>query len=130
VDDRVLRVSPSEPGLADDPLILAAKLTLRVLGVSPPDVVVRLCSEIPVASGLGSGAAVSAAVARALALALGRPLDDADLNVLVFEVEKASRDAEWADNTVVVCERSVYFVRALSMRPLSLRCWPSTGRRA
>jgi len=56
------------------PLVVAARLTLAELGLTePPPWRVAVRSSIPIASGLGSGAAVTAALARALANAAGRP---------------------------------------------------------
>jgi len=48
-------------------------------GGSRRGVDIRIASTIPVASGLGSGAAVSVALIRALSAHLGRPLEDHDL---------------------------------------------------
>ncbi len=98
--------------LANSPLALIVCLTLELLGVPLPDLTLTLRSRIPIASGLGSGAAVSAALARGLAEALGKPLPNAQLNKLVYEVEKVYHgQPSGIDNTVVVYEQPVYFVR-------------------
>ncbi len=52
---------------ADQPLAAAARLALTWLGLAEPDWRVIVRSTVPIASGLGSGAAVSAAIVRALA---------------------------------------------------------------
>ena len=52
---------------ADHPLAAAARLTLVKFGLDDPDWRVTVRSTIPIASGMGSGAAVSAAIVRALA---------------------------------------------------------------
>lgn len=57
-----LRAAP-----ADHPLAAAARLALAHLGLTEPDWRMAVRSTIPIASGLGSGAAVSAAIVRALA---------------------------------------------------------------
>ena len=49
------------------PLAVAARLALTWLGMAAPDWRVVVRSTIPIASGLGSGAAVTAAIVRALA---------------------------------------------------------------
>lgn len=101
----------------DHALALTARLVLKALDVPPPSITIRISSDIPIASGLGSGAAVSTALARALVLALAnpaldRPLTDADLNALIYEVEKIHHGTpSGIDNTVIVYERPVYFVR-------------------
>jgi mevalonate kinase len=57
---------------ADHPLAAAARLTLVKFGLDDPDWRVTVRSTIPIASGMGSGAAVSAAIVRALAEAATR----------------------------------------------------------
>ncbi|NPV66787.1 MAG: mevalonate kinase [Anaerolineae bacterium] len=97
----------------DDPaLVVAARLLLTHLRKPVPDLQVVLHSTIPVASGLGSGAAVTTALLRALSAALGQPLDNVTLNALVYEVEKLYHGTpSGIDNTVVVYGLPVYFVR-------------------
>lgn len=56
----------------DQPLAAAARWTLARLGLVDPDWRVTVRSTIPIASGMGSGAAVSAAIVRALADAAAR----------------------------------------------------------
>lgn len=97
----------------DDPLAAIARRTLAYLGVaSAPDVVITVRSTIPIASGLGSGAAVSTAVARALGEVCGRTLGPDEVSALVFEVEKLHHGTpSGIDNTVVAHERPVYFTK-------------------
>lgn len=86
-----------------------------------PNLIVELRSSIPIASGLGSGAAVSAAIARAVSAALGQPFDNAALNELVYETEKLHHgNPSGIDNTVVVYEQPVYFVRGLPIEPITI----------
>ena len=74
-------------------------------------------STIPIASGLGSGAAIAAAVICALATHLGR-LDlatPAAVSALTYEVERLHHGTpSGIDNTVVSYEQPVYFVRDLA----------------
>lgn len=99
----------SEPA---DPLALMASLTAKYLGLANINGEVRIQSDIPIASGLGSGAAVSAALGRAIAQLYDVDIPDADLNQLVFEVEKLHHGApSGIDNTVVVYEMPVYFIK-------------------
>ncbi len=108
---RTIVVHP-QPTKNEHALSIAARLLLNRLGVPFPPYEVLLHSTIPVASGLGSGAAATTALLRALARALGHPLDAAELNELVFEIEKLYHGTpSGIDNTVIVYERPVYFVR-------------------
>lgn len=107
---------------ADDPLTAMLSTILERLGAPPPDATITLHSSIPIASGLGSGAAIAAVLARALSTATHIPLTDAELNDLVYEVEKIHHGTpSGIDNTVVVYERPVYYVRG---QPLE---WMATG---
>ncbi len=93
-------------------LAFMARQVLRFYGCQPPDAAITVTSDIPLASGLGSGAAVAAALGRALALRLGQQIPDDALNTLVFEVEKMHHGTpSGIDNTVIVYERPVCFVR-------------------
>ncbi len=104
---------PLDGAPADHPLALVARLTLAHLGLkTSPGWRVRIRSTIPIASGLGSGAAVSAAVARALAEAAGRPLAPATLSAIVFEVDKLHHGIpSGIDNSVICYGQPVYFRR-------------------
>ena len=105
---------------AGDPLAAAARLTLTHLAVPEPDAAVTVHSEIPIASGLGSGAAVSTALIRALAGFLDHPLEPAEVSTLVFEVEKIHHGTpSGIDNTVIAYGQPVYFVRGNPVERLS-----------
>jgi len=108
-----------------DPLVVAARLTLAELGLTelPPwRVVVR--SSIPIASGMGSGAAVSAAIARALANAAGQPLSPSALSSIVYQVEILHHGTpSGIDNSVICYEQPVYFVRGQAPNTFSI--WPN-----
>jgi mevalonate kinase len=83
------------------------------LGISPfPPLDIHITSSIPVASGLGSGAAVSVALIRALAAHLGRPLSDEQVSAFAFEIEKLHHGTpSGIDNTVITYARPVYFIK-------------------
>ena len=101
-----------------DPLAVAARLTLDHLDASIPDATLTVRSTIPIASGLGSGAAVSTALVRALATFLGSQLTAAEVSDLVYEVEKIHHGTpSGIDNTVIAYERPVCFVRTASTGP-------------
>jgi mevalonate kinase len=72
----------------------------------------RVTSTIPLAAGLGSGAAISVAILRAMSSFLGHPLDVASISQLTYEVEKIYHGTpSGIDNTVVSYETPVYFIR-------------------
>ena len=98
---------------ANHPLKEALYLTLEELGLGrSPACTIRLTSTIPLAAGLGSGAAVSVAVIRAFTAFLGRHLDDGRISALAFEVEKLYHGTpSGVDNTVVTYGQPVYFQR-------------------
>ena len=96
----------------DDPLATIARLTLARLDAPPPSATLTIHSTIPIASGMGSGAAVSTAIVRALAAYLGQELPPEAVSELVYEVEKLHHGTpSGIDNTVVAFGAPVYFVR-------------------
>jgi mevalonate kinase len=96
----------------DDPLAFIVRETLDHLNSSEPDVTITIRSTIPVASGMGSGAAVSTAIVRALAAHLGHPLDDDAVSALVFEAERLYHGTpSGIDNTVIAHGRPLFFVK-------------------
>lgn len=112
---QAVRVEPESAPDADavqTALAYPLQVALRALDVSPPDLAITVRSTIPIASGLGSGAALAAALIRTLAAALERPLTNDALNPLVYEVEKRHHGTpSGIDNTVIVYEKPVWFVR-------------------
>jgi mevalonate kinase len=102
-------------------LSMAAQLTLRELALPVPDLRLEVWSSIPIASGFGSGAATAAALIRALSDALGKPLEGEALNALVYEVETMHHGTpSGIDNTVIVMNTPVYFVRGQPPQPFSV----------
>jgi mevalonate kinase len=96
----------------DDPLKAIIRLTLTSFKVTPPHAALTIHSTIPIASGLGSGAAVSTAIARALAKYFNHDLDSSAISSLVYEVEKIHHGTpSGIDNTVIAYGKPVYFVR-------------------
>jgi mevalonate kinase len=111
---RVVRLSKASPG---NPLASIVRLTLAHFGAPEPDANITIRSTIPIASGLGSGAAVGASIVRALARFLERDDDDATVSSLVYEVEKLHHGTpSGIDNTVVAYRQPVYFVRDAPVR--------------
>jgi len=115
--DAALEELPDEHPLAKVVLEVMAELDVSHL----PACTLRVTSNIPVASGLGSGAAVSVAVIRALAAFLGSSLPKERVSALVYEVEKIHHGTpSGIDNTVITYDMPVYFVRGQAMQTLRL----------
>jgi mevalonate kinase len=73
---------------------------------------IKISSTIPVASGLGSGAAVSVALIRALSAHLSRPMTNEQVNALAYEIEKIHHGTpSGIDNTVIAYGKPVFFVK-------------------
>jgi len=95
------------------PLAAVIKSVFTTLGITQPlSLTVHIESTIPIASGLGSGAAVSVAIIRALSMFLGCSLADEQVSALAFEVEKLYHGTpSGIDNTVITYARPVYFAK-------------------
>jgi len=98
-----------------DPLASAVRLVQEAAGLPQlPNLTITVRSNIPIAGGLGSGAATAAALIRALALHLERQdlAGNEVVSSLTYEVETLHHGTpSGIDNTVVAYERLVYFVR-------------------
>lgn len=132
VQARVVVVDGSRPGILiiapdlnqetwladapdDDALATAVRLVMKAGGLAElPPLTITVSSTIPIASGLGSGAAIAAGVVRGLARHLSRPelATNEQVSALTYEVEKIHHGTpSGIDNTVVAYERAVYFRR-------------------
>lgn len=77
-----------------------------------PKETLTIRSDIPIASGLGSGAALSAAVCRAFAERFGFNMSKDELNAAVYEIEKIYHgNPSGIDNTTIVYEHPILFTR-------------------
>ena len=94
------------------PLARAVTVVLAALGISrPPACTIKISSTIPIAAGLGSGAAVSIAILRSFSTFLGHPLTEEQVSALAYEVEKLHHGTpSGIDNTVITFNIPVYFV--------------------
>lgn len=101
------------------PLAATVRNTFHELGVnSLSGVTILIRSSIPVASGLGSGAAVSVAIIRALAKHLKMELTDKQVSALTYKTEQLYHGTpSGIDNTVVTYAKPVYFVKG---RPIEI----------
>jgi mevalonate kinase len=84
-----------------------------LLGIAQfPACTINVRSTIPVAAGLGSGAAVSVAILRAMSAFLGDPLAEAQISALAYEVDKIYHGTpSGIDNTVITYQKPIYFVK-------------------
>ena len=98
---------------SDHPIASVIHNFLFLLRVSRfPNLAIKIISTIPVASGLGSGAAVTVALTRALAAHLKYEMADEEVNAFTYEIEKIHHGTpSGIDNTVVTYARPVYFVK-------------------
>jgi len=98
---------------SDHPLAAVIHNLLSAYRIEPtPSLNIKIDSTIPVAAGLGSGAAVSVALIRAISENFGRAISDEEVNAFAFEIEKLHHGTpSGIDNTVVTYARPVYFVK-------------------
>jgi len=97
--------------------------TLERLGVDRPlDLTLTVSSTVPMARGLGSGAALATAIVRSLADHLGHDLAPQEVSDLVYQTEIIHHGTpSGIDNTVIAFEQPVYFVRDEPMQLLRVR---------
>jgi mevalonate kinase len=98
---------------SDHPIASVIHNFLFLWRVSPfPNLAIRISSSIPVASGLGSGAAVTVALTRALASCFDHPITDEEVNAFAYEIEKLHHGTpSGIDNTVITYASPVYFIK-------------------
>lgn len=103
----------------DQPLALVARLALTALGLPPdPDWTITLHSTIPIASGLGSGAALSIALVRAIFARAGRDAPPAQVSAIVYESERIYHGTpSGIDNTVIAYGAPIWFVKGQPPAP-------------
>ena len=94
-------------------LVEAVFAALNIARTDRPKIEIKITSTIPIAAGLGSGAAVSVAVIRALSAYLGTPLEDARINQIAHEIEKIHHGTpSGIDNTVITYGKPVFFLKS------------------
>jgi mevalonate kinase len=99
-------------------LQVTVRNTLQFLDISSEEqsLVVRVSSQIPIARGLGSGAAIATALVRALARHYGRFITASAISDLTYQTEIVFHGTpSGIDNTVVAFEKPVYFVKGERM---------------
>lgn len=107
---------------SDHPIAAVINNLLFLSHVSPfSKLEIKITSTIPVASGLGSGAAVTVALTRALASHLNYSMTDEDVNAFAYEIEKLHHGTpSGIDNTVVTYAKPVYFVKGQPIEPFKV----------
>jgi mevalonate kinase len=99
-------------------LTLAALRRLQVLAPEPPDLEITIRSAIPVAGGMGSGAAVATALVRALASICGLVLAPDDVAALVYLSEQRYHGTpSGIDSTVIAYEQAIWYERPQHGQP-------------
>lgn len=111
----------SEVNNPDHPLTRIVLAVLDHYNAPPPSFCFEIKSDIPIASGLGSGAAVSTALGRAVARSIGLDIPNEILNQFVYDIEKIHHGTpSGIDNTVIVYEEAIKYVKDISIEPLKL----------
>jgi len=86
-----------------------------------PACTIQVTSTIPIAGGMGSGAAVSVALLRALSAALGHPLADEQVSTLAYEVEVIHHGTpSGIDNAVIAYAKPVWYVKGKAIETLQV----------
>jgi len=98
---------------SDHPIAAVIHNLFFLSRVSPfPSLNIKITSTIPVASGLGSGAAVTIALTRALSTHINYSMIDEQINAFTYEIEKLHHGTpSGIDNTVITYAKPVYFVK-------------------
>lgn len=112
----------NEPSKELEPLVTLVEATLRYLRVNePPPLRITLTSTIPIARGLGSGAAVATALVRGVSQHLGHELAPQEVSRLVYEAERFYHGTpSGIDNTVIAYEKAIWFVKGQEPETLTL----------
>ncbi len=104
-----------------DPLAQVVRHTLDTLGIFAPNLEITVTSTIPIACGLGSGAAISAAIIRALGKFFRRPFAPQTVSNIAFEVEKIYHGTpSGIDNTVVAFAQPIFFIKGTPIERLTV----------
>ena len=123
--NRRLAVRDADDG---DPLARIVRLALRAIDVQgEPDLTITVTSTVPIARGMGSGAAVSTAIVRALAGHYDRWFSSRDISDLVYQTELIYHGTpSGIDNSTAAHGGLIFFRRneagKAQVRPLSAAC--------
>ena len=85
-----------------------------------PHDTLHIKSDIPIASGLGSGAALSIAVIRAFCAYYGKTLSDEQINDMAYDIEKIYHGTpSGIDNTTIAYEQAIIFTKGAGIKKLN-----------
>lgn len=114
-----VRVSVVESGGSEkNPIVDKA---IKVAG-GDEDILLKIESELPIGSGLGSSAAVAAATIKAVREYLGKPINEEELFKLTFECEKiAHGNASGLDPAAVVYGGLIAYTKGQSFERLRIK---------
>ncbi|MBW4435866.1 MAG: mevalonate kinase [Pleurocapsa minor GSE-CHR-MK-17-07R] len=114
-------VTPDILARSAQALVVIVRETLHALGQPLFGGRLVISSKIPIASGLGSGAAISTAIVRVITTHLGLTLSTDHINQLVYKTETLYHGTpSGIDNTVIAFEKPVYFKRGMPLELLSI----------
>lgn len=104
-----------------NPLAFIVQLTLAELQLPDnPDWQIEIHSQIPIAGGLGSGAAVSTAICRAIFTHSGHAPDPSRISALVYRSEELYHGTpSGIDNTVIAYAMPIWFVKGGTIEPFT-----------
>lgn len=122
IDLRLIVAEVPAEGREIQPLAHVARLALQSAGVSEnPDWTISLESNLPIASGLGSGAALSTAMVRAIFAHVGKEVTPSEVSALVLESEKFYHGTpSGIDNAVIALGKPIYFVKDTSIEMIEV----------
>jgi len=106
------------------PLELTVRNALDRIGVPrAQDLRIEVSSTIPIARGMGSGAAIATAMVRALGSHFDAGLAASDVSELVYQTEILHHGTpSGIDNSVIAFEKPVYFVRGEGPKVFEVGC--------
>lgn len=86
------------------------------------DLIIEIFSEIPIASGMGSGASISASIIKSLAEFFNIKITKDEIYQQVFEIEKIYHgNPSGIDPTVIVYEKPVYFIKGKNIEEIKIK---------
>lgn len=103
----------------NDPLRILINLLTDRFGPPPGPIELRISSKLPVAAGLGSGAALSVALVRAYAQMIGIAVSAVEISEIAFEIEKIYHgNPSGIDNSVIAFEKPIYYIKNETIEPI------------